>query len=191
MKSVSSWMGDSTRKTHCIDATKIPISFANPNWSAWNHCLVWNPHEGDYWIVHFLWNCNRGVMPENAQAVRATHCEAILKPRLDARRRSTVFWTKSTGPNVPPLHWTMRTDKLATTVSWPNTVRFFALGNVEDKVFRNPPETVQDMMSRAENALSDINNNVEMCKRICRSVVRRCEMCLSVNKISNICCEMW
>ena len=95
------------------------------------------------------------------------HFGRAVRNRLD---KTFPCWIGRGGP----INWPPRSPDLT-------PCDFSLWGNVKDKVFRNPPETVQDMMSRAENALSDINNNVEMCKRICRSVVRRCEMCLSVN----------
>ena len=182
MKRVPSWMEDLNKKNtvhwwqgnpHIICESELNV----PGITVW--CGIHS--EGIIWAYIF-----DGTVTAKAYLKMLNELALPI-----VRRYTNLVWMQDGAPPHFERFWLDETFPRwfgqGIPINWPPWSPYLTLcdfslwGNVKNNVFRNPPQTVQDMMSRAENALSDVNNNVEMCKRICRSVVRRCEMCLSAN----------
>jgi len=67
-------------------------------------------------------------------------------------------------------------------VEWPPDLTptdFFFWGVVKDKVFSQKPRTVDDMIRCIREACKDIDDNNELCAKVCLSVASRLQECVN------------
>lgn len=69
-----------------------------------------------------------------------------------------------------PFDWPARSPDLT-------PCDFFLWGYLKDIVFRNPPDTIEELQEKIEEACEEVT--AEMCRKTCRSVLHRFRDCLS------------
>jgi len=71
------------------------------------------------------------------------------------------------------------------TVEWPprspdlTPCDFSLWGIIKDRVYAQQPRNVNHLKLLIEQEFTSLNNNIELCKAICRSVADRCQMCIN------------
>ncbi len=52
---------------------------------------------------------------------------------------------------------------------------------MKDRVYAQNPRRINHLKSLIEEEFTSINDNLELCQRICCSVANRCQMCISID----------
>ncbi|CAF3819549.1 unnamed protein product [Rotaria sp. Silwood1] len=56
---------------------------------------------------------------------------------------------------------------------------FSLWGIMKDRVYAQSPRDVNHLKSLIKQEFTSLNNNIELCQRICQSVAARCQMCIN------------
>ncbi|CAF1365222.1 unnamed protein product [Adineta ricciae] len=73
------------------------------------------------------------------------------------------------------------------TVEWPprsmdiTPCDFSLWGIIKDHVYAQQPSDIDHLKSLIKKEFALINDNIELCQAICRSVVIRCQMCIDTD----------
>ena len=79
------------------------------------------------------------------------------------------------------LHWIGRRG----TIEWPprspdlTPCDFSLWGILKDRVYAQNPCNTDHLKSLIEQEFISINDDIELCQKICRSVADRCQMCIN------------
>ena len=71
------------------------------------------------------------------------------------------------------------------TVEWPprppdlTSCDFSLWEIIKDRVYAQKPRDVNHLKLLIEQEFTSLNDNIELCQAICRSVANRCQMCIS------------
>ena len=72
-----------------------------------------------------------------------------------------------------PIPWPPRSPDLT-------PLDYSVWGIVKETVRKDGPENDDELLAMVESALAKLNNNPDLCERICESMVKRCRLCLEM-----------
>ncbi|CAF3776126.1 unnamed protein product [Rotaria sp. Silwood1] len=78
-------------------------------------------------------------------------------------------------------HWIGRRE----TIEWPprspdlTPCDFSLWGIIKDRVYTQNPSNINQLKSLIKQEFTSVNDNIELCQTICRSVADRCQMCIN------------
>ena len=102
------------------------------------------------------WFQQDGALPHFANIVR-NFLDSTFPGRWIGRRGSVDWPPRS--PDLTPLD-------------------FFFWGAAKEYVYKERPTDVEDMKRKITDYFRLVNNNPELCQKVCRSVRHRCELCV-------------